>query len=114
MKVKNVLLRSAIVLAVAPGMYATGSKAQSNPKTLTGVISDSTCGSTHMVKDKSPAECTQMCVKDGMKYALAAEKKVYTSKGHEAELAKLAGQRVTVKGTLKGDMLSVQEVAASK
>ena len=55
-----------------------------------------------------------MCVKDGMKYALAAEKKVYTLEGHEAELAKLAGQRVTVKGTMKGDTLSVQEVAASK
>jgi hypothetical protein len=34
--------------------------------------------------------------------------------GHEAELAKLAGQKVTVKGTLKGDTLSVQEVTASK
>ncbi len=50
----------------------------------------------------------------GMKYALAAEKKVYTLEGHEAELAKLAGQKVTVKGTLKGDTLSVQEVATSK
>jgi len=49
-----------------------------------------------------------------MKYALAAEKKVYTLEGHEADLAKLAGQKVTVKGILKGDTLSVQEVAASK
>jgi len=63
------------------------------------------CGATHMAKDKTPAECTQMCVKDGMKYALAVEKKVYTLEGHEAELAKLAGQKVTVKGTLKGGTL---------
>jgi hypothetical protein len=49
-----------------------------------------------------------------MKYALAADKKLYTLEGHEAELPKLAGQRVTVKGTLKGDTLSVQELAASK
>ena len=55
-----------------------------------------------------------MCVKDGMKYALAAQKKIYTLEGHEAELAKLAGQKVTVKGTLKGDTLSVREVTASK
>jgi hypothetical protein len=34
--------------------------------------------------------------------------------GHEAELAKLAGQKVTVKGILKGDTLPVKEVAASK
>jgi hypothetical protein len=67
-----------------------------------------------MAEDKTPAECTRMCVKDGMKYALAVEQKVYTLERHEAELAKLAGQKVTVKGTLKGDTLSVQEVAASK
>ncbi len=83
-------------------------------QSLTGVVTDSMCGATHMAKDKTPAQCTQMCAKDGMKYALAAEKKVYTLEGHEAELAKLAGQRVAVKGTMKGDTLSVQEVAASK
>jgi hypothetical protein len=55
-----------------------------------------------------------MWVKDGMKYALAVDKKLYTLEGHEAELSKLAGQRVTVRGTRKGDTPSVQEVAASK
>src|SRR6266853_240057 len=50
---------------------------------------------------------------DVRRYALAAEKKVYTLEGHEAELAKLAGQKVTVKGILKGDTLSVNEVTAS-
>jgi hypothetical protein len=83
-------------------------------QSLTGVVTDSMCGAAHMAKDKTPAECTQMCVKDGMKYALAAEKKVYILEGREAELAKLAGQKVTAKGTLKGDTLSVQEVTASK
>jgi len=83
-------------------------------QSFTGVVTDSMCGATHMAKDKTPAECTRMCVKDGMKYALAADKKLYTLEGHEAELSKLAGQRVTVKGTLKGNTLSVQEVAASK
>ena len=63
---------------------------------------------------QDPAECIQMCLKDGMKYALAAQKKIYALEGHEAELANLAGQKVTVKGTLKGDTLSVREVTASK
>ena len=45
-------------------------------QSFTGVVTDSMCGATHMAKDKTPAQCTQMCVKDGMKYALAAEKKV--------------------------------------
>jgi hypothetical protein len=60
-------------------------------------------------KDKTAAECTKMCVKDGMKHVLTVEKKVYTLEGHEAELAKLAGQKVTVKGTLKGDTLSFRK-----
>jgi len=83
-------------------------------QTFTGTLTDSMCGVSHMAKDKTPAECTRMCVKDGMKYGLAADKKVYTLEGHEPELAKLAGQKVTVKGTVKSDTLSVQEVAASK
>ena len=58
-----------------------------------------------MAKDETPALCTQTCAKDAMKYALAAEKEVYTLEGHEAELARLAGQKVTVKGILKGDTL---------
>jgi hypothetical protein len=97
------------MLALA-GAFAAVAQQQS----LTGVVIDSMCGATRMAKDKTPAECAQMCVKDGMKYALAAEKKVYAMEGHEAKLAKLAGQKVTVKGTLKGDTLSVQEVTASK
>jgi hypothetical protein len=39
---------------------------------------------------------------------------LYALEGREPELAKLAGQKVTVKGTRKGDTLSVQEVAAPK
>ena len=108
MKMKTKL--TAVLMLSLTGAFAAVAQQQS----LTGVLTDSMCGATHMAKDKTPAECTQMCVKDGMKYALAAEKKVYTLEGHEAELSKLAGQKVTVKGTLKGDTLSVQEVAASK
>ena len=82
-------------------------------KTFTGTISDSMCGATHMAKDKSPAECTRMCVKDGQKYALIAGKKVYTLEGHEADLDKLAGQNVTVKGTTSGDAITVASVVAT-
>jgi len=102
-------LTAGLMLAFA-GPFLAFAQQQS----LTGVVTDSMCGAAHMAKDKTPAECTQMCVKDGMKYALAAEKKVYILEGREAELGKLAGQKVTAKGTLKGDTLSVQEVTASK
>ena len=83
-------------------------------QTLTGTLTDSMCGTSHMAKDKTPAECTRMCVKDGMKYALAVNKKVYPLEGHEAELSKLAGQKVTIKGTLKGDTVAVESVATAR
>ncbi len=83
-------------------------------KTLTGTVSDSMCGAHHMEKGKSPAECTRDCVKKGTKYALVVGKKVYALDGHEAELDKLAGERATVKGSLMGEMVMVESVAAAK
>ena len=67
-----------------------------------------------MEKGKSAAECTRDCVKKGTKYALVVGKKVYTLDGHEAELDKLAGERATVKGSLMGEMVMVESVAAAK
>ena len=81
---------------------------------LTGTVSDAMCGAHHMEKDKSAAECTRECVKKGTKYALIVGKKVYTLDGHEAELDKLAGEMATVKGTMMGEMVMVESVAAAK
>ena len=78
------------------------------PKTLTGTVSDSMCGAHHMAKDKTPAECTRTCVKQGTKYALVIGKKVYTLEGHEAELDKLAGKKAAVKGKVSGETVAVQ------
>ena len=103
-----------MVLAFAAGTYSTGSKAQSNLKTLTGVVSDSMCGATHMLKDKIPAECTRLCVKDGQSYALLVGKNVYTLTGHQPELDQLAGQTVTVTGKLSGNTFAVESVAPAK
>lgn len=108
MKTKTKLTAALMLAFVSPFV------AFAQQQSLTGVVTDSMCGATHMAKDKTPAQCTQMCVKDGMKYALAAEKKVYTLEGHETELSKLAGQKVTVKGTLKGDTLTVESVLPAK
>jgi len=100
---------------VAALLFALGSTvAVAQQKSLTGTLTDSMCGTSHIAKDKTPAECTRMCVKDGMKYALAVDKKLYTLEGHEAELAKLAGQKVTVKGTTNDGTVTVQSVVAAK
>ncbi len=83
-------------------------------KTLTGVVSDTMCGQTHMMKEKPDAECLRYCVKQGIKYALVADKKVYTLEGHGADLDKYAAQKVTVKGTLKGETIKVESVLPAK
>ena len=109
------MLLSAVFAAAQmqmPNEKSGDAKAQSaGRKTLTGVISDAMCGANHMAKDKTAAECTRMCVKDGQKYALVAGNKVYTLEGHEAELDKLAGEKATVKGTVNGETVSVDSVA---
>ena len=79
-----------------------------------GVVSDAMRGSTHMMKDKPDAECLRYCVKQGTKYALVVGKTVYTLEGHEAELDKYAAQKVTVKGTMKGEIMSVETVLPAK
>jgi hypothetical protein len=89
-------------------------KSSGAAKTLTGIVSDSMCGAHHMAKDKSPAECTRMCVKQGQKYALVVGSKVYTLEGHEGEVDKLAGEKATVKGKVTGETVAVQSIAPAK
>jgi hypothetical protein len=111
---------SAIFLAVvlSGGMlFAQSGKASkggpAGPVTISGVVSDAMCGAKHMMTDKSAAECTRACVSKGSKFALVSGDKLYTLEGHEAELDKYAGQRVTVSGTLKGETITVNAVKGS-
>ena len=67
----------------------------------------------HIAKDKTPADCTRMCVKDGQKYALVVRQKAYTLDGDEAELDKLASQKVMVKGTESGDTITDASVTSA-
>ena len=107
-----------VIAVIAVGAIAVAAQTASShagqEKTLTGTVSDSMCGATHMLKDKTAAECTRVCVKQGQQYALAVGQEVYTLKGHEAELDKLAGSRATVKGKVSGDTIAVESVSAAK
>jgi hypothetical protein len=86
----------------------------SDTKTLTGVVSDSMCGAKHMAKDKTAAQCTRECVQSGSDYALVVGTKMYVLKGDKAAIDKLAGERATVNGTVSGDTVTVQSIAAAK
>lgn len=106
-------------LTLAACLIPVGMWAQHAATAYTGVVSDDMCGVTHtMDPGHTAAECTRMCVKDGASYALVVGKKAYTlattNKQELATLDKYAGQRVVVKGTLKGDTLAVSTVAPAR
>jgi hypothetical protein len=103
------LISTAAVLVFSAGITLAQPPKQQK---FTGVVSDTMCGAKHMMQG-SAADCTRACVSKGSKYALVVGDKVYTLSGHEQELDKEAGQRVTVTGTLDGDTINVNSVAGS-
>ena len=117
---KTKLVAPILTLLLTGTTFGFGQSAQSPTpsatasKTLTGVVSDSMCGAKHMAKDKTAAQCTRECVKTGMDYALVVGKKVYVLKGDKTEIDKLAGKRATVKGSVSGNTVTVESIAAAK
>jgi hypothetical protein len=74
-----------MLAAAALAQLASLAHTSSEQKTLTGVVSDAMCGSAHTMKDKPAAECLHY-----------------------------AAQKVSVKGTLKGEILTVESVSLAK
>jgi hypothetical protein len=83
---------------------------------LTGIVSDSVCGGDHGIRARGDPECTRACVALGAHYALMVGKvragqKMYTLRGHEADLDWFAGKEVRVLGRALGrDTVIVDEV----
>jgi hypothetical protein len=102
--------------AVLLGLCFAQPAVAAGKQTFTGEVSDAMCGRKHM--EGSPAECTRVCVKQGSKYALIIDEKIYaldtTDQAALATLDQQAGKRVTVAGALKGDEIEVSSVAAAK
>jgi hypothetical protein len=79
---------------------------------LTGIVSDTTCGSSHGTKTHGDAACTRLCVKLGAGYALAVGRRVYVLRGHQGELSTFAGERVVVRGKIVNpNTVAVESVA---
>lgn len=86
---------------------------------VTGFVSDSMCGLNHAdmqakhggAAQFSDAACTKACVEGGAKYVLADREgnRTYNLKDQK-KMAKFAGQRVQIKGDLKGDVLDPEKV----
>jgi len=106
----------ALALAAIFGSTAIRLQAQDagTDTTLTGTVSDALCGAKHSMTNMSAAECTRMCVKGGQGFALVVGDKVYNLRGDSAELDKYAAQRVTLKGKLKGNIVTLDSVVPAK
>ena len=80
-------------------------------KTFSGVITDSFCGAKHNAKfNKSAAECTQACVRNGAHYALVDGDKLYILEGNHSEFDRFAGERVQINGTLRENTIQVSSL----
>ena len=108
-------MRKLIYLGLAAVLVAGLSfAAPKGGKTFSGEISDSMCGSMHMMAGGAK-ECTLKCVEGGSKFVLAdtAHNKVYQLSDQEKP-KEFAGQKVKVTGTLKDDTITVSSIEAAQ
>src|SRR5580700_7531366 len=95
-------MRKARVLTIATAcmLFTACASGAESPRTFTGVVTDTMCGSkphSNMMKDKTDADCARLCAQGSHQYALfdgAAVMKL----GDQKTSAKYAGQRVKVTG----------------
>jgi len=94
-------------------MSASVLSAQS-AQTINGFISEEQCGASHSAPSASATKCVKGCVGRGAAPVLVSNGKVYKLKGEDAAVKGMAGQNVTVKGTIDGDTITVASVEAQK
>jgi hypothetical protein len=106
-----------ITLGLALAQFLAASRSpQTNPKkkpvTLTGTVTDSRCGTRHMMTGDD-VNCVRACVKNGSQYALVVNQEVYPLNGRSEELNGQAGQRVMITGALDATGLEVASLKSA-
>jgi hypothetical protein len=78
---------------------------------MTGWISDSTCGASNANGSKESRECAERCIKNGADAVLVTEAdgKVYKLVG-AAKVTDHMQHKVQVTGEVKGDTITVKEI----
>lgn len=104
----------ALIVAAVFGSVTIHAQETATDVTLTGIVSDAMCGAKHSMSSMNTADCVRMCVKGGQGFALAVGDKVYNLRGDSAELDKYAGQKVILKGKLRGNTVSVDSAVPAK
>jgi cellobiose phosphorylase len=84
------------------------------------MISDSMCGASHAKMmaahpGMTDSQCTLGCVKDGAKYVFVSKGKIYQiANQNQADLAKEAGESVSLTGDVNGNTITVSKVMMEK
>ncbi len=73
----------------------------------TGFITDEHCGVKSAKEDH--AECAKSCIAGGKTMVLVVGNKMYKISDHK-KAEEFIGQKVTVNGELKGDVLEIKEI----
>ena len=116
---KKVLINLGIVIALSLGSVSAFATQKTNtkrsePKTVIGYISDSSCGLQHM-EGMNEKDCTLMCAKNG-KFVLADRdnKVVYQlDRVGQEKAPEFAGQKVKVTGRISGKTIRVTAIEAA-
>ena len=87
-----------------------GISAQSTT-TMKGFISDENCANKPSLRDDTA--CVKKCVGRGSPSVLVSDDKVYKIKGKVDAARDLAGENVTITGTVDGDTITVTSVEKS-
>lgn len=75
-----------------------------------GTISDAKCGAGHADASEKSQNCVKACVKGGQSAVLVSDGKVLKIANQDKVTPHL-GHKVTVKGTLEGDTVTVSDVS---
>ena len=87
-----------------------GSLSLAAAKTITGTVSDAHCGAKHAAASDAAAGCVEKCVSGGAAYVLVSKGTVYQLDAQD-KFKGMGGKSVTVTGTVKGDNITVTNVA---
>jgi len=84
-------------------------------QSLSGTISDSSCGAKHESGSAADAACVQRCIKRGGVPVLVSNGKVYQISSETREKVKdVLGQKVTINGKVDGDTVNIETVELTK
>jgi hypothetical protein len=76
-----------------------------------GTISDAKCGKAHAAATEKDRKCVEGCVKGGQKAVLVTSDGNVVKIANQDKVASHLGHKVTVKGDLDGDTVTISEVA---